>query len=101
MGVSVLLPEKFNICRSRVPLLSHKSFNISASLAFADILVGIVVVPFSLTQVGLSKVQFKRISYFSFSSKYWDSGSLVTTGARYDVFLLQYIYRLSQKKRVK
>ena len=64
MGVSVLLPEKFNICRSRVPLLSHKSFNISASLAFADILVGIVVVPFSLTQVGLSKVQFKRISVF-------------------------------------
>ena len=42
--------------------LSDGSCYISASLAFADILVGIVVVPFSLTQVFL--ILYKHLSVF-------------------------------------
>ena len=59
-----------------------KSCNVLASLAFADILVGIVVVPFSLTQVHLASSKFNN-NLLVFS-KYWDSGSSVTTGVRYE-----------------
>ena len=61
-----------------------KSSNVLASLAFADILVGIVVVPFSLTQVGVAFYILKFNNNLLVVRKCWDSGFSVITGARYE-----------------